>query len=58
MYQHMGLYKYTSGEFATFEQAQQHRNNVIAKGFKDAFVVAFRNGERIKTSEARAMTGR
>ena len=58
MYQHMGLYKYTSGEFATFEQAQQHINNVIAKGFKDAFVVAFRNGERIKTSEARAITGR
>ena len=57
MYQHMGLYKYTSGEFATFEQAQQHINNVIAKGFKDAFVVAFRNGERIKTSEARAITG-
>jgi N-acetylmuramoyl-L-alanine amidase len=58
MYQHMGLYKYTSGEFATFEQAQQHRETVISKGFKDAFVVAFRNGERIKTSEARAITGR
>lgn len=56
MYQHMGLYKYTSGEFATFDKARQQQKYLQEKGFKDAFVVAFRHGERIATSEARALT--
>lgn len=51
-YEHNGLYKYTSGNFSTMEQAIAHQKKVRAAGFKDAFVVAFRLNERISISEA------
>ncbi len=53
MYQHMGLFKYTSGEFTTFEDALAHRKVMVALGYKDAFIVAFSHGERIDIQEAR-----
>ncbi len=51
-YEHNGLYKYTSGSFASKEQAISHQKQVRAKGFKDAFVVAFLIDRRISISEA------
>ncbi|MDY0287072.1 MAG: hypothetical protein RBR21_13145, partial [Bacteroidales bacterium] len=56
MYQHQGLFKYTTGEFATFEEASEHRKTIITKGFSDAFIVAFHFGDRISIEEARKMT--
>ena len=56
MYQHGGLYKYTSGEFSTFEQAASHRKKIVAQGFKDSFVVAFYMGERISINKAKALS--
>lgn len=56
MYQHGGLYKYTSGEFSTFEQAAMHRKKIVAQGFKDSFVVAFYLGERIPINKAKALS--
>ncbi len=56
MYQHLGLFKYTSGKFTTFDKALQHQSEIKNLGFKDAFIVAFHQGERIKTSEAKALT--
>jgi len=55
MYFHKGLYKFTSGDFATFEQASKHRVELIKKGYKDAFVVAFRGQERISDEESKAL---
>ncbi len=51
-YFHDGLYKYTSGAYKTFEEAAQQQAYMRKSGFSDAFVVAFRNMERIATTEA------
>lgn len=56
MYYHKGLYKYISGEFGTFSEANGLRSQLVKKGYHDAFVVAFQNGERIATDEARRLT--
>jgi N-acetylmuramoyl-L-alanine amidase len=51
-YFHDGLYKYTSGNYKTFEEAAKQQAKLRNSGFSDAFVVAFRNMERIATVEA------
>ncbi len=51
-YFHQGLYKYTSGNETTFEAAIKHRETMMKKGFKDSFVVAFLNEERIAIDKA------
>ncbi len=56
MYFHGGSYKYTSGDFNTMDDALQRRNDMVAKGYKDAFVVAFKGKERITNEEARRLT--
>ncbi len=47
-----GLYKYVSGNEKTFESSLLLLNKIHDLGFKDAFVVAFLNGERISPQEA------
>jgi N-acetylmuramoyl-L-alanine amidase len=56
MYFHNGLYKFTSGDFNTMEAASQGRKVLIAKGYKDAFIVAFKGNERITNEEAKRLT--
>jgi len=56
MYFHGGAYKFTSGDFSTMEAALQWRKELIAKGYKDAFVVAFKGKERITNEEAKRLT--
>ncbi len=56
MYYHSGSYKYTSGDFSTTEAASKWRKELIAKGYKDAFVVAFKGKERITNDEAKRLT--
>jgi N-acetylmuramoyl-L-alanine amidase len=51
-YFHNGLYKYITGNETTFEAALLLLGKVHDLGFKDAFVVAFLNGERISPQEA------
>jgi len=51
-YFHEGLYKYTVGNETTLEAAAKMQARVQQAGFRDAFVVAFRNNERIAPSEA------
>lgn len=46
------IYKYTCGNLKTLEDAVKLQHDVQAKGFKDAFVVAFRNEQRIAPTEA------
>lgn len=49
--------KYTSGKFILFKDAQSHQNRLREKGFKDCFVIALQNGQRLDVNEARKLTG-
>lgn len=49
--------KYTSGKFISFKDAQAHQNRLREKGFKDCFVIALQNGQRLDVNEARKLTG-
>lgn len=51
-YFHEGLYKYTVGNESSLEDAARLQARVHEAGFRDAFVVAFVNEERISPSEA------
>jgi N-acetylmuramoyl-L-alanine amidase len=46
-YKMNNVLKYTSGNFSNAKDAVSHQSALREKGFKDCFVVAFRNGERI-----------
>lgn len=52
MYEHNGLFKYTSGKFQTVAEAQKHQQQLKKQGYRDAFVVAFKNDKRISMEEA------
>jgi N-acetylmuramoyl-L-alanine amidase len=54
-YQHQGMYKYTFGNERTAEDAQNLVKVLAAKGFRDSFVVAFLNGNRITIDEAKKL---
>jgi N-acetylmuramoyl-L-alanine amidase len=56
MYIQNGSYKYTSGDFGTMEEAMKWRKILVDKGYKDAFVVAFKGKERIANEEAKRLT--
>ncbi len=51
-YFHEGLYKYTAGVEKTLEAAASLQQEIQNAGFNDAFVVAFKNNERISAQEA------
>lgn len=51
-YFHGGMYKYATGSESTSEGAMKLLAKVQEAGFKDAFIVAFLNGERISPQEA------
>ena len=57
MYKHNGMFKYTVGDETTVAGAERVLNQVKAKGFKDAFIVFFKNDERITKEEALASPG-
>ena len=47
VYYHNGLYKYTSGHFATISQAVQQQTLLRKKGYKDAFIIKMKSGKRV-----------
>ena len=51
-YFHDGLFKYTVGNESTMEAAIAIQQDIQQAGFNDAFVVAFKNNERISAAEA------
>jgi len=55
-YEHNGMYKYTSGNFASSAEANNHKATVKTTGFSDAFVVAFYKEKRISISEAKELS--
>ena len=50
-----GLKRYTAGLFTEFNTANDAKNDIRGLGYSDAFVVAYLDGERISTTEARTM---
>jgi len=46
------LYRYLYGETQLFDYANRLKKDAIAKGFKDAYLVAYKNGVRIDVKEA------
>jgi N-acetylmuramoyl-L-alanine amidase len=51
-YREHGLYKYTYGATNDLDEAREMRRYATQVGYRDAFLVAFLNGERIGISEA------
>jgi N-acetylmuramoyl-L-alanine amidase len=51
------VFKYTSGQFQTFEEATQRQIELRDLGFKDCFVVAFKEGLRMDITEAKKIVG-
>jgi hypothetical protein len=47
-----GQFRYSSGEFTSFAEARQRKNEVVTKGIPDAYVVAYYRGKRISIGEA------
>lgn len=54
-YEDKGKYKYTSGKTTDFSEAGKLQSTVRKAGFADAFIVAFRNDERISIEDARKL---
>jgi len=46
-----GQYKYVMGQFSTAEAAHKSKRYLRSKGFKGAFVIAFKDGARIPMSD-------
>lgn len=58
VYHHNGMYKYTSGNLSSFPDAIKLQNQIrMHRKYRDAFIVAFRDGVRIDVNEARKITG-
>lgn len=55
-YESNDLHKYTVGMFTSIEPANKLKNEMRAKGFENAFVVAFQGGERISIEKAIKLT--
>ncbi|MFK7981021.1 MAG: N-acetylmuramoyl-L-alanine amidase [Saprospiraceae bacterium] len=52
------LYKYLTGSHTDYEIALRSRNEVLGKGFNGAFIVAYKDGQRISLQSARQEIGR
>ena len=56
-YKEKNMYKYTTARVSTFAQAQKQLSDAKAKGVKDAFIVAFKDKEKVNVNDAKAITG-
>lgn len=55
-YYHNGIFKYTAGKFDNISDAVDYMNELKKeKKFRDCFVVAFKDNERISVDEARTL---
>jgi N-acetylmuramoyl-L-alanine amidase len=54
VYEHDGQFKYTTGNYSSLDDARKQKDELRVNGYKDSFVVAFRDGERISMEEAAA----
>jgi hypothetical protein len=52
-----GLVRYSAGMFMTYDNADEAKDLVRSRGYSDAFVVAFINGNRVTINEAKEQLG-
>jgi N-acetylmuramoyl-L-alanine amidase len=52
-----GLYKYTLGKLSNFQEAKKLRNLVATKGFPDAFIIGYINGQRVGVDKIKQSLG-
>ncbi len=50
------VFKYTSGNYSTMEEASKQQSKLKEIGYKDCFVAAFKNGVRMDINEAKRLT--
>lgn len=50
------VYKYTSGNYSSMEDAARQQAKLKELGYKDCFVAAFKDGNRMDINEARKLT--
>ncbi len=55
MYEHDGMFKYTTGNKTNLEDAIELKQQLKNKGYKDIFIVAFYKEERISIDEAKTI---
>ena len=48
-----GIYKYTYSPFKEYDLARKVLNQAKINGFKDAFIVVFKDGKKLSTNEAK-----
>ncbi len=58
MYRHNGMYKYTVGNVSSVAAAEKLLTDTKRKGAKDAFIVIFRDNERISQEESTRILGK
>ncbi|MBQ2421986.1 MAG: N-acetylmuramoyl-L-alanine amidase [Flavobacteriales bacterium] len=51
------MYKYTTARVTSYAAAQKDLADARKKGAKDAFIIAFKNNEKINVNTARSLTG-
>lgn len=51
-YKENGIYKYTYGNSTDYNQVLRLKRNKVDAKFKDAFIIAFKNGEKTNVNEA------
>jgi hypothetical protein len=51
------MYKYTTARVTSYTAAQKDLADARKKGAKDAFIIAFKNNEKINVNTARSLTG-
>ena len=51
-YKENGVYKYTYGESSDYNQILRLKRNTVDKKFKDAFIIAFKNGTKMNINQA------
>lgn len=56
-YFHKGMYRYTSGDTHNYTEIVNLQNQVRKMGFKDAFIIALFNDQRISIAEGRKLSG-
>jgi hypothetical protein len=50
-----GQYRYASGKFDNLKSAKTRQQDAVAKGIKDAFIVAYYQGKRIDLAQAKQL---
>ena len=51
-YKENGIYKYTYGEGTDYNRILRLKRNKVDSKFKDAFIIAFKNGEKMNINQA------